>query len=197
MLAVVHTTSVLLSAMKKGCTTRTALVLARWSSSVLFACVCHVLLGYYNFEGGMYSKKYGIIITMAFVRLLLLLQLLLSTKTFTSREVKARNSFHFCLSKKKIRVLSHCSTWSNLTQEIQFLEFVGGSNSTHSYSNYSICMCFIRISTVKAMVKKLIASQARPPLNWLLPVFFFFFFQLGQKSPITHTQTLWTLTLKL
>ena len=49
----------------------------------------------------MYSKKYGIIITMAFVRLFLLLQLLLSTKTFTSREVKARNSLHFCLSKKK------------------------------------------------------------------------------------------------
>ena len=36
---------------------------------------------------------YGIIVTMAFVRLLLLLQLLLSTYTMnlTSREVKARN----------------------------------------------------------------------------------------------------------
>ena len=147
MLAVVHTTSVLLSAMKKGCTTRTALVLARWSSSVLFACVCRVLLGYYNFEGGMYSNKYGIIITMAFVWLLLLLQLLLSTNTFTSREVKARNSLHFCLSKKKFAF--EPIAWSNLTQEIQFLEFVGGSNSTHSYSNYLICMRFIRISTVR------------------------------------------------
>ena len=36
----------------------------------------------------------------AFVRLLLLLQLLLSTENLTSREVKARNSMHFCLSKK-------------------------------------------------------------------------------------------------
>ena len=33
-------------------------------------------------------------------------------------------------------------------QEIQFLEFMGGSNSTHAYSNYLICMRFIQISTV-------------------------------------------------
>ena len=37
----------------------------------------------------------------------------------------------------------HCSPWSNLTQEIQFLEFTGGSNSTHAHSNYLICMHFI------------------------------------------------------
>ena len=36
------------------------------------------------------QKEYGIITTMAFVRLLLLLQLLLSTKNLTSRELKAR-----------------------------------------------------------------------------------------------------------
>ena len=33
-------------------------------------------------------------------------------------------------------------------QEIQFLEFMGGSNSTHARSNYLICMRFNRISTV-------------------------------------------------
>ena len=33
----------------------------------------------------------------------------------------------------------------------------------------------------KAMVNKLIASQARPPLNWLLPLFFFFFFSVRSK----------------
>ena len=38
---------------------------------------------------------------MAFVKLLLLLQLLLSTKNLTSsRGLKARNSLHFCLLKK-------------------------------------------------------------------------------------------------
>ena len=36
----------------------------------------------------------------------------------------------------------------NLTQEIQFLEFMGGSNLTHAHSNYLICMHFIRINTV-------------------------------------------------
>ena len=50
------------------------------------------------------SKKYGTIITMAFVRLLLLLQLLLSTKNLSSREVKTRNSLHFCLTKNFSRL---------------------------------------------------------------------------------------------
>ena len=88
--------SVLLSAMEKSSTTRTALALARWPSSELFVyvCVCHVLL-WLLFEGGVWSKKYGTIITMVFVTLLLLLELLLSTKNLTSREVKAKNSFAF------------------------------------------------------------------------------------------------------
>ena len=54
-------------------------------------------------------------------------------KNLTSRKVKARSSLHFCLTKK---IWIHCSAWSNLTQEIQFLEFTGGSNSTHAHSNY-------------------------------------------------------------
>ena len=66
-----------------------------------YVCVCHVLLRLL-FEGGVLSKKYGIIITMTFVRVSMLLQLLLSTKNLTSRELKARNSLHFCLTKKKI-----------------------------------------------------------------------------------------------
>jgi len=33
-------------------------------------------------------------------------------------------------------------------QEIQFLEFIGGSNSLQASPNYLICMHFIRISTV-------------------------------------------------
>ena len=49
----IHNLSVLLSAMEKSCTTRTALALARWPSSELFACVCvcRVLLRLL-FEGG-------------------------------------------------------------------------------------------------------------------------------------------------
>ena len=43
---------------------------------------------------------------------------------------------------------NHCSAWSNLMQKIQFLEFMGGSNSTHTHSNYLICMHFIWINTV-------------------------------------------------
>ena len=33
-------------------------------------------------------------------------------------------------------------------QEIQFLQFTGGSNLMHAHSNYLICMCFIRVNTV-------------------------------------------------
>ena len=80
---------------------------------------------------------------MAFVRLLLLLQLLISTKNLTSRALKARNSLHFCLTKKFFAFESiACSAGSNLTQEIQFLEVMGAPNSTHAHV---ICM---RINTV-------------------------------------------------
>ena len=51
-------------------------------------------------------------------------------------------------SPKFLRIWIHCSPWSNLTQEIQFLEFTGGSNLTHAHSNYLICMRFIRMITV-------------------------------------------------
>ena len=121
--------------MEKNYTSRTAVAL----SSELFAYVCRVLQRLL-FEGGVKSKKYGIIITMAFVRLLLLLQLLLSTKNLTFRELKARNSLHFCLAKKYFTFESIAA--HDLTQEIQFLEFIGGSNPTHAHSNYLICMCF-------------------------------------------------------
>ena len=53
-------------------------------------CACRVLLRLL-FEGGSIVEEIRIIVTMAFVRLLLLLQLLLSTMNLTSREVKARN----------------------------------------------------------------------------------------------------------
>ena len=33
-------------------------------------------------------------------------------------------------------------------QEIQFLEFMGGSTLTHAHSNYLICMCLIGINVV-------------------------------------------------
>ena len=37
---------------------------------------------------------------------------------------------------KNVHVWIHCNTWSNLMQEIQLLEFMGGSNLTHAHSNY-------------------------------------------------------------
>ena len=40
-------------------------------------------------------------------------------------------------------------TSTNLTQEIQLLEFMGGSNSMHAHSNYLLCMRFIQIITVE------------------------------------------------
>jgi len=36
----------------------------------------------------------------------------------------------------------------HLTQEIQFLEFMGGSNLPQTLPNYLICVYFIRINTV-------------------------------------------------
>ena len=71
---------------------------------------------------------------------------LLSTKNLTSRKVKVRNSLHFCLTKTFFAFESIAAH-----DEIQFLEFMGGSNSTHAHSNYLICMRFIRISTVVKM----------------------------------------------
>ena len=97
---------------------------------------------------------------MAFVRLLLLLQLLLSTNSLTSREVMARNTLHFCLNFRVWR-----SAWSNLTQEIQFLEFLGWSNSTHSHSHYLICMHFIGISTVPPKTDSEDNADACRPLS--------------------------------
>ena len=37
-------------------------------------------------------------------------------------------------------------------QEIQFLEFMGGSNLLQAFPNYLICLRFIRISTVGVMM---------------------------------------------
>ena len=69
----------------------------------------------------------------------LLLQLLLSIKNLTAGELKARNSLHFCLT-KHFPFEIHCNAWSNLTQDIQFLEFMGGSKCP------LICMHFIQVS---------------------------------------------------
>ena len=81
----------------------------------------------------------------------LLLQLLLSTMNLISGELKARNS---CISvwTKIFTFESIATQWFNLTQEIQFLEFMGGSNLTHAHSNDLICMCFIRINTVYGVI---------------------------------------------
>ena len=49
---------------------------------------------------------------------------------------------HFALLFDQIIFIA---VWSNLTQEIQFLEFIGGSNSTHAHLNYLICMCFTTV----------------------------------------------------
>ena len=53
-------------------------------------------------------------------------------------------------------------------QEIQFLEFRGGSNSTHTHSNYLICMCFI-INTAKANIatdmKVVVSKHGKVCLN--------------------------------
>ena len=57
-----------------------------------------------------------------FVRLFLLLQLLLSTKNLTSREVKPRNSLHFYSIKKiflfEFTAAHDLNLWVDLTQRI-------------------------------------------------------------------------------
>ena len=63
---------------------------------------------------------------------------------------EGQEHFAFLLDQKNFCVWIPCNAWSNLTQEIQFLEFMGGSNLTHAHSNYLICMCFIRKNTVAA-----------------------------------------------
>ena len=40
------------------------------------------------------------------------------------------------------------NAWSNLTKEIQFLEFMGGFSVPQAFPNYLICLRFIRISMV-------------------------------------------------
>ena len=70
-----------------------AITLLTLSELFAYVCVCRVFgVARLLFEGGVYSKIYGIIITMAFERLLLMLELLLSTKNLSFREEKARIS---------------------------------------------------------------------------------------------------------
>ena len=45
-------------------------------------------------------------------------------------------------------LLMYYNPWSKLMQEIQFLEFMGGSNVLQAFPNYLICLRFIRISTL-------------------------------------------------
>ena len=72
----------------------------------------------------------------------------MSTKNLISGVLKARNS---CISvwPKHFHIWTHCKVRSNLTQEIQFLEFMGGSNLTHAHSSDLICM-----NTVSKHMKK-------------------------------------------
>ena len=135
--------SVLLLAMEKSCTTRTALVLAWWLLSELFAYVLLRLI----FEGGVYLKKYCILITMAFVKLFCCCNCYCLPRT-SPLERWSQELFAFLFDQNTFCVWIHCSTWSNLTHIIQFLEFMGGSNSTHAHSNYVICMRIIRRNIV-------------------------------------------------
>ena len=50
----------------------------------------------------------------------------------------------------RLQLLHSCITLlaATLTREIQFLEFMGGSNVPQALPNYLICLCFIRINTV-------------------------------------------------
>ena len=148
MLAVVQCNlSVLLSAMEKSCTTRTALALARWPSSELFAYVRVrvprvAIRGRGLVEEIRYHHHYGVCKTFVVAAAATVYQ-----EPHFLRD-DGQKLFAFLLDQKIFRVWIHCSTWSNLTQEIQFLEFMGGSNSVHAHSNYLICMRFIQINTV-------------------------------------------------
>ena len=54
-----------------------------------------------------------------------------------------------------------------LTQEIQFLEFMGGSNLPQAFPNYLICLRFIRISTVaQSTVFKMVVAHPFPINSW-------------------------------
>ena len=70
----------------------------------------------------------------------LLLQLLLSIKNLTSGqdcELKAIKPLCLCFDPEIFCVWIHYNAWSNLMQEIQFLEIMGGSNLTQI-----ICILF-------------------------------------------------------
>ena len=68
----------------------------------------------------------------------------LRSKCSKGLEVPCQNTFKDkpAFIKRLIKVLV------DLTQEIQFLEFIGGSNFPQAFPNYLICMRFIRINTV-------------------------------------------------
>ena len=51
---------------------------------------------------------------------------------------KGQNFFAFLFNHKQC-IWIHCKAWSNLTQEIEFLEFMGGFNSTHAHSIFLNC----------------------------------------------------------
>ena len=83
----------------------------------------------------------------------MLLVLLLSVKILTSGqdcELNAMNLLHFCFNPEFLFIYFFLHL--NL-QEIQFLEFMGGSNLTHAHSSYLLCMHFA-VCTSNISLKK-------------------------------------------
>ena len=72
--------------------------------------------------------------------------LLHSSSCKNNRLARARLKASTC--EVRFHLWIYYNAWSNLTQEIQFLEFIGGSNIPQAFPNYLICLHFIRISTV-------------------------------------------------
>ena len=131
MLAVVQRNlSILLSAMKKNYTRQTAVALARW---LCVAATTIQGLGLVTVS----SLLSGVCKTFAVAAA--------DTARTSLLERWRPGTLHISVWPKNFRVWIYCSAWSNLTQEIQFLEFIGGSNSTHAHLNYLICMCFTTV----------------------------------------------------
>ena len=91
------------------------------------------------------------------VRLLLLLQLLLLPRTSLLERWRL-GTLCICLTKN---IFAFESIAAHLMQEIQFLEFMGGSNSTHAHL---ICMRFIWIN----MVLPIECASRRQCIWWVL-----------------------------
>ena len=89
-----------------------------------------------------------------------LIKVLVARELFSVHSSSCKNNGLATTWKLRFHLWIYYNASSNWTQEIQFLEFIGGSNVLQAFPNYFICLRFIRISTVYCIIIQLSTSAS-------------------------------------